>query len=137
MAGLPPRRPGNGPTPGAPATPAPDPVAEEIDYLKNVVRGGSNAYEAISAILGADKLTGDVEADCIAAMRASDEWQRLWPWRRGLLLHSLHGRATPEAENNPNRALRDPWVLVALKVGRAFQTVRKWSHPPGWEDDQD
>jgi hypothetical protein len=96
-----------------------------------------NAYQAVTAILGPDGLTGDIEADALAAMTAIAEWQRLLPWRRGLILHVLHGIAVPRAMAEENPAKREPWLYVALLVGRAVSTIRKWSHPPGWEDDQD
>jgi hypothetical protein len=134
------------PAPNIPATsvvseqvaPAePSSVELEAAELEQVVRGGMNARQAIEAILGADQLSGDIETDCRAAMAAIDEWQRLLPWRRGLILHTLHDQVHEKASQDPNPAKRDPWVFVALLVGRAIPTVRKWSHPPGWEDDQD
>jgi hypothetical protein len=113
------------PAPPSPATPDAPRSAAETLRPEDVYGDGSNAAEALAAILG-DRVTGDIEADCAAAIRAIDEWQRELPRRRALILHLLHAWYYRQPTEDPTD--RNVWMRVARRVGRAYTTVHDWAH---------
>lgn len=109
------------PEPTVPPAPARVAVMQE-DPLMEIVGGGYNAREALTAILGEDHLTGDTATDCKAAMQAIYEYDRALTARRALILHALYSQA-PEDNG------KDRWAWVGYQVGRAKSTVWDWAHP--------
>jgi hypothetical protein len=114
----PPSGPANG---GNGGSPQPNTVAADQIYADGV-----NAADALAAILGADNVTGNNQADCRAAMRVIDDWLAALDARRAVILHLMFN----DYAHRENRAQhqRNNWVWVAGQVRHPPATVSKWAH---------
>lgn len=117
------------PPPASPVAPEPPSPPQPSVDLSDVWAAGMTADEALVNVLGPrpDRRTGDPEADCLAFMRELEDYARVLPLSRKLVLHALYTIYHPDND--------DVWLRVARSVSRATgrnvpkSTAYSWAHP--------
>lgn len=84
---------------------------------------GMNGHDALVYVLG-DQVTGDNQDDCQAAMARIDEWVRLIPTLRSVILHVMYNNYA-RREDQPEA---DRWLWVGQQLRRPKSTVATWAH---------
>lgn len=84
---------------------------------------GMNGRDALAYVLG-DQVTGDNQDDCQAAMARIDEWLRLIPTLRSVILHVMYN----DYARRGDQPEADRWLWVGQQLCRPKSTVATWAH---------
>ncbi len=91
----------------------------------DVVSNGVSEGQALDEILGAENLTGDREADLVAAIRQLEELVARAPLLLRVLYHAMYQQLKPDNH--------DVWARVGAATGCTKNQAWRKAHPPGME----